>query len=156
MFNKKKRHYKDKILITQKKIYDVEFLLSQYKLMREGFRVEYDRIKEELDAINTYKELIQSVGMEKAKELMKNAEKAMEARNEKADYKLNDEEKEVIQTMTNNAKGKEDDIARLKKQMETLDMQMDGPLPAGQTSVRQTIDNLKSVVDMLKDMIKSI
>lgn len=156
MFNQKKRHYKDKILVTKKKIWDVEFLLAQYKLMREGFRVEYDRIKEELDAVNTYKELIESVGMEKAKELMKNAEKAMEARNEKSDYKLNDEEKEVVETMKKNAQGKEDDIARLKKQMETLDMQMDGPLPAGQQSVRQTLDNLKSVVSMLKDQIKSI
>lgn len=160
MFNKQKRHYKSKIETTWKKIWDIQFLLAQYKLMREGFRVEYDRIKEELDAINTYKALIENRGIEVAKELMTKADQAMIARDEKTDYVRTDEDNALIETLAKNAKAKEDDVARLKKQMETLDLQTDGQeggmLPNGEPSVKKTQENLRQVVDMLQEQIKSI
>lgn len=46
MFNQKKKHFKDKLYITNQKIWDNEFLILQLREMREGFRREYDRIKE--------------------------------------------------------------------------------------------------------------
>ena len=66
----KKQHYKNKLEVTQKKIWDMEFLLEQYKLMKEGFRVEYDKISEMLDGVETYVFLIRKFGLEEARETM--------------------------------------------------------------------------------------
>jgi len=52
LFNAKKKHFKKKLEGVQKRIWDIEFLRSEYKATREGFRSEYDRLKELQDAAN--------------------------------------------------------------------------------------------------------
>lgn len=47
---KQKKHYADKVAMTQKKIWDLQFYKRQLENEKESFRVEYDRIKESVDA----------------------------------------------------------------------------------------------------------
>ena len=152
-----KKHYKAKILVTQKKVWDLEFLKDQYLLMREGFRNEYDSTKERIDALVSYKDLITRMGMEKAKEMMKNPEKVHEALRDKAEnIQLSQEERDTIETLEKDIKAKTEDTERLKKQMETLDMQMEGPLPAGQNCLNEQIEGLRTIGGLLKDKIKKL
>jgi hypothetical protein len=151
----KKKHFKNKMEITQKKIWDLEFLLEQYKLMKEGFRIEYDKISEMLDGVETYEFLIRKLGLEEAKETMKDAELSYKIKSEKKDDKdkeLNKEEQDILTSLQNEIKGKKDDMEKLKKQMKDVDIMIEGdpeqPASIG-TSVLQQISNLKSVFDML-------
>lgn len=165
MINKKK-HYENKIEVTQKKIWDMEFLLHQYKQMREGIRVEYDRLKEARDATITYKTLLQFYGTEKAKELMKNAEeayRAKEATNELKPINLTDEESELIKSLDEDYTKKTEDLTQMEKQMGAIDKMVSGTFAPGEKSplgsdqsVEATIENLHSVVTMLKDEIKKL
>jgi hypothetical protein len=158
----KKRHFKNKLEVTQRKILDVEFLLDNYKQMREGFRTEYDRIKEELDGVETYEFLIKKLGVEEAKEVMKDAEKSYKLRDEMKDEKdkeLNKEEEDILTNLKNNIVGKKNDMEILKKQMKDVDVMIEGdpeqPASVSQ-SVNQNLSNLRSVIDMLRQIIKKL
>lgn len=123
-----KRHYKDKILVTQKKRADVEFLKHQYKLMREGFRVEYDRLREQEDACNV------RIDQEKAKE---------------------DQDKTIIEQLEKLKEKYKPDLEGLKRQMTDMDLMIEGPVKPEQQPrpVNEVIENLRSVEGMLKEML---
>jgi hypothetical protein len=164
----KKKHYKYKVEVTQKKIWDMEFLRNQYKMMREGIRVEYDRLKEARDATNTYRTLLKFYGEDRAKELMKNAEEAFNARiaTEKGEVKerqLNEEEKGLVNALDTDYKNKTEDLEQLERQMEAIDKMVEGAYKPGEKSplgmdqsINATIENLYTVVDMLKQEIKKL
>jgi hypothetical protein len=152
----KKKHFQGKLEATWRKLWDVEFLLEQYKMMREGFRVEYDKIKELLDGVVTYEFLIRKLGLDSARELMKNADLAYKNREEMKDDKdkdLTKEELDILTSIQNEIKGKNDDMDRLRKQMKDVDLMIEGdpeqPLSMNK-SVNQNISNLRSVIDMIK------
>ena len=156
----KKKHFRNKLEVTQKKIWDLEFLLAQYRLMKEGFRVEYDKISEMLDGVETYEFLIRRFGVEEAREIMKDAELSYKKREEHnlgdPDKELNKEEQDILTSLQNEIKGKKDDMERLQRQMKDTDIMIEGdpeqPASVG-TSVLQQIGNLKSVFDMLKGKV---
>src|SRR3990167_10216726 len=100
-----KQHYSNKIQIIKKKILDVEFLVEEYKMTREGFRTEYDRMKEMQDACVVRTE---------------------------EENKKEDKDKDVIAQLKKLKEKYDPDILKLQKQMETIDLQIDGPLPNGQ------------------------
>ena len=124
-----KRHYNNKIQIIRKKILDVEFLVDEYKMTREGFRTEYDRIKEMQDAC------VVRIEEENKKE---------------------DKDKDVIAQLTKLKEKYDPDILKLQKQMETIDLQIDGPLPNGQQCLKETMEGLRTVIDLLKRKISKL
>jgi hypothetical protein len=156
----RKKHFKKKIEVTMRKIWDMEFLLDQYKQMREGFRIEYDRIKELIDGVETYEFLIRKLGADKAREFMRNAEASYNKRDELKDAKdidLSKEDKDILTSVSNDVKGKRDDISRLERQIKDVDLMIEGDpeQPASVTqSVQQNISNLKSVIESLKEIVK--
>src|SRR3990167_6583881 len=133
MFNSEKRfakrHYNNKIQIIRKKILDVGFLVDEYKMTREGFRTEYDRIKEMQDACVV----------------------RIEGENKKED-----KDKDVIAQLTKLKEKYDPDILKLQKQMETIDLQIDGPLPNGQQCLKETLDGLRTVIELLKRKIAKL
>lgn len=161
----KKKHYQNKIEVTYKKIWDMEFLRNQHKMNREGIRVEYDRQKEAIDAVETYVDLIKYYGVEKAKELMKDAEKAYQARHDdnKKEVTLAQEDKDMLESLEKEAKAKKEDLERMEKQMQSIDKMIDGPLGEGEMTplgtdkpLNEILDGLRAVIEMLKDEIKKL
>lgn len=131
MYNKRfaKKHYKDKRDIVYKKILDIEFLVDEYKQTREGFRNEYDRIKEMQDACEV------RIAAEKAKE---------------------DSDKTILQQMKKLHDKYDPDIKKLEAQMEAIDKQIEGPLPQGQQTLVETMDGLRAVSQLLISKIKRL
>ena len=129
--NKKKQHFKKKLEGVQKRIWDIEFLRSEYKATREGFRVEYDRLKELQDAANV------RIASEKEKE---------------------DPDKTIIEQLEKLKERYDPDMQQLKKQMDNMDLLIEGPAPEGspQQPLNTTIDGLRSVMVRLKDFIKHV
>ena len=124
-----KKHLKKKILVTKWKIWDIEFLRDQFKLTREGFRVEYDRLGELIDAANT------RISQEKEKE---------------------DPDKTIMEQLENLKNRYEPDREKLKHQMATIDTQIEGPAPAGGSCLNENIENLRTVVGLLQERIKKL
>ena len=133
MFSKrtKKNHFKDKLWGVQRKIWDVEFLKDQYKLTREGFRAEYDRLKELEDAANV------RIEAEKTKE---------------------DPDKTIIEQLTKLKERYDPDMGQLKKQMAQMDLLIEGPAPEGSQNrpLNETIDGLRTVQSLLKEIINKL
>ena len=126
-----KKHFKSKITNTQKKIWDIIFLRDQYKLTREGFRAEYDRLKELEDAANV----------------------RIEAENVKPDP-----DKTIIEQLSKLKERYEPDMLQLKKQMSQMDLIIEGPAPEGsqQRPINEQIDGLKQVIQLLKDKVAQL
>jgi phenylalanyl-tRNA synthetase alpha subunit len=129
--NAKKQHFKKKLEGVQKRIWDVEFLRSEYKATREGFRSEYDRLKELQDAANV------RIASEKEKE---------------------DPDKTIIEQLTKLKERYDPDMDQLKKQMDNMDLLIEGPAPQGspQQPINTTLDGLRSVMVRLSEVIKKI
>lgn len=124
----KKRHYSRKIQVTKMKMWDVEFLREKMRMMREGFRVEYDRIKEIVDAATI------RLAAEKEKQ---------------------DPDKTICTNLENLIKRHEPDMQQFIKQMEGIDAQIEGPLE-GQTSLNDTIDGYRTVMGLLRDFKRKL
>lgn len=96
---RKRWHLKRKMEMTQKKIWDLEFLREKMRSVREGFRVEYDRIKEMLDA----------------------AERRIKQEREKEDP-----DRTIIESMERMKDRFEPDMKQLEEQMGSIDKQIEG------------------------------
>ena len=94
-----KRHLKNKLLGNEKSLWDVDLLRNKYKAMREGIRLEYNRLQEREDGI------IQRVKTEKEKD--------------KPDKEILDGLQKAQDKVT-------PDIAQLKSQMGEIDTMIDG------------------------------
>lgn len=120
----KKRHYTGKMFNLKRKIWDVEFLREKMKMMREGFRVEYDRITEIVDAAK------------------------LRLKTEKENT---DPDKTTCTNLENLIKRHEPDLEQLKKQMEGIDGQIEGP-----QGLDEAIDGYRTVHGLLKDFKRKI
>ena len=122
-----KKYYSGKLNQIKGRILDAEFSITQAKGVREGFRNEFDRIKEMQDAC------VVKMEEEKTKE---------------------DPDKTIIDNLTKLKKKYDPDIQKLSKQMETIDMQINGPYPNGEQCMQDTLEGLISVTEELKKLIK--
>ena len=129
--SQKKKHFKRKLESVFKKIWDVEFLVGEYKKTREGFRMEYDRLREMIDAFNT------RIKLEKEKE---------------------DKDKTIIEQMEKAIERYAPDMDQLKKQMAQMDLLIEGPAPVEQANrpLNETLDNFRGVVATLKEIIRKL
>ena len=123
---KKRLHYKDKIYVMYKKVWDLEFLKEKFKAMREGFRIEYDRIKEIDDAAK-----------------LKYEELKRQDRNE--------ENQKIIDSMKRMREKNKPDIKQLEEQMASIDQQIEG-----QDGVDEKIDSYRTVIALLKEHKKKL
>ena len=92
-------HYGRKMRVTEMKRWDLEFYKVKLKEVREGQRMEYDRIKETLDAAKTRLE------REKAKE---------------------DGDKTIKENLAKLIEQQTQDTKNLETQMQTIDNQIEG------------------------------
>lgn len=136
----KKRHLKSKVEVTQKKIWDFEFYRRQLENEKEGIRLEYDRIKEALDA----------------------ATLRLKIENEKP---ADQQDKQVIANLENLVKKYTPDMEQMKGQMSAIDFQIDGyemddPENPGQKvrkqGVKEMIEQHRSLMGLLNEYRDSV
>lgn len=91
-------HYRKKTQVLRWKIWDAEFIRVQHKSMREGIRMEYDRLQEIIDACRT------------------------RIKNENESGKPN---KDVIANMDKTIKDREPNVTQFKNQMDAIDQEIE-------------------------------
>jgi len=134
MFNKQKRHFKDKLVGVEKMIWDLEFKRAKTMMVREEIRQVYDQVKSKLYS----KE--EQIKQQKETPTMEAGEIA----------RL-DDDKVLL----------EKDIKRYEEQMAGLDIEVNGAAPSqdypeGIQGINVQIDSLHELKGMVKDYIKSI
>ena len=134
MFNKQKRHFKEKLAGVEKTIWDMEFKRFKTLEIREDIRKEYDNTRSKC---HTLSEQIKQHKLEK---------------------KLN---KAEIAKIEDQLTLLERDRLRFEEQMKAIDIEVKGAkasmdYPNGVAGINQTIDSLRELKDMLRDYIKTL
>lgn len=97
---RQRKHFKQQILFTYKKLWDVEFLRKRFKNEREQFRKQYDKLKEHQVQGET------RLGEEKSKK---------------------EPDKGIIKTLEDTLARIAPDIEQLQNKMHEIDKQIEGP-----------------------------
>lgn len=146
---RKKRHIKKKIKISYMKLWDLEFFVQKMKAMREGFRMEYNHLKETDDAAKEYQKLLQKYDKDYASEIMKQRPDTIREILEKPNNpKYERENKAIIDTLQEQIKTRITDITQLEKQIESADEQ-----------IKQSQDGVKSyrtLIEMLYEYRRKV
>ena len=150
---KKRRHYKHKIDLTQRQIWDLEFLREKTRAVRESIRMDYDRIMEVNLAKKYFRNLIEAFGLERASELLKQGPEVSQPLLDKQTTKaiLNPEEQNVLNALNEQIDGFDKDITQYKTQMDSFDGE------TGQIAVINTkIEGFQTVMGLLKQYVAKI
>ena len=134
LFNKQKKHFKDKLQGVQRMIWDLEFKKAKTQSIREDIRVEFDNLKGKLNTLETQIETQKKTP-------------TMEA----GDIARLDDNKVLL----------DKDIERLLGQMKGLDLEVSGSkktseYPDGVQGIDQQLDALRELQLMLKAYIKEL
>lgn len=134
LFNKQKKHFKDKLSGVQKMIWDLQFKKAKTQSIREDIRMEFDNLKGKLNALET------QIESQKKTPTM-----------EAGDIARLDDNKVLLNR----------DIERLLGQMKGLDIEISGSkkteeYPDGIQGIDQQLDALRELQLMLKAYIKEI
>lgn len=151
----KQKHFKQKIEITHKKIWDLEFLRINLGDTREGFRKQYDRMTEERQGyeirIGKLKELCGELYPKAETELLMREKlnpQELEAHLEKTasapDLAMALEKVAEVRLCETRIASYDTDIAQLKEQMDGVDNQIQG-----EGGINSTIDGYRSVAGLL-------
>ncbi len=142
---RKRYHYWKKRRIIEMKMLDFEFLRLETQDVREGFRMDYDRMKESRDAIDHYRALINKVGMEKASEIGKLGPEKTQEILAGTDMKHNLEQKDrdVIKNLEEKWQQYNTDMAQLEKQMTDIDGQIDG--------INEKVKGFRYVIELMEN-----
>lgn len=129
--NEKKDHFKGKMKLTKMKIWDLEFMIGQLRTLREGWRQEYDRLQEQVDAATA------RLADEKAKA---------------------DGDKTIIDNLTKLLERYAPDIEQLKKNMEGIDRQIDGyeDTEGHHEGMRDTVEAHRSNLGLIREFVRSL
>lgn len=152
----KKNHIKQKIEISYKKMWDLEFLRLNLGETREGFRKQYDRMTEERQGyeirIGKLKELCGDLYPKAEAEILMRLSlnpQELEAHTAKTeitpDLAVAIEKVQEVRLCEQRIQSYDNDIAQLKEQMDGTDTQIQGD-----GGVNQTIEGYRSVIDLLK------
>jgi len=125
---RRKNHFKLELLSRQRQLWNHEFLLAKARAEREGFRMEYDRMKERLEQVQ------QKLEMEREKK--------------QQDTKILKNLKKLLRQL-------KPDVKQLEERLKALDVWIEGPKvdpdTGMDTSIKAAMDSLRSVIEMLKD-----
>src|SRR3990167_3622679 len=132
LFNKQKKHFKDKLQGVQRMIWDLEFKRAKTQSIREDIRVEFDNLKGKLNALES------QIETQKKTPTM-----------EVGDIARLDDNKVLL----------DKDIERLLGQMKGLDLEVSGSkktseYPDGIQGIDQQLDALRELQLMLAAYIK--
>jgi len=117
-----RRHYKEKVYGTlYRKLWDVQFLREKMKAIREGFRIEHDRIKEIINGCNTRLEMEQN-------------------------KPATEQDQKTIENLKANIEKLKPDLEQLEKQMQGIDGQVEG-----QGGINESIDGFQTAIELLKE-----
>lgn len=129
--SQEKKHFQDKILLTRKKMWDLEFVRKQLKQLREEWRSQYDRLKEQEDAA------VLRLEQERAKE---------------------DPDATIVANLENLIKRQTPDLEQFKKNMQAVDSRIEGGEgPEGhQDGINETLEGHRANLALLEEHIKTL
>lgn len=160
--NKKRKHFKDRLKGVYAALWDSEFQREKLEHIREGFRMEFDKVFEHLEAKKTLKELVEKHGFDIATLLIKaGPEKIMDSKRESEKAKIENElkiklnqatltekDKEAIDNLSRQIEPFEADIKQLKSQIDNIDKGID--------ETNEKIQGLIELEKMVKEFMKKI
>jgi hypothetical protein len=150
----------------RKKIWDLEFLKDKLKAMRESFRIEFDRLKELSDATSRrlygekyeffYIATNDKIEVASLPIMISDIEKLPDEPKETRDFRFykkrkGNPDKDICDSLDKAIKRYQEDIDQLKKQMDGIDGQIEGP-----GGVNESIDGLRTVHTLLKEHMNKI
>jgi len=144
-------HISDKVFVTKKKIWDIDFYLNQLRSQREAVRRQYDTVKEQTDAPDIFAKLIRRLGLKEAQEAMKDLDNARHKMEELPEKELAEVDATIVANLDKKVEGGKADLQQLEKQLETIDQQIESP-----GGVVESMANLRSVQDSLRQYRKRI
>ena len=151
---RKIRHYKHKIDLTEMQIWDLEFLREKTKAVREGIRMDYDRINELNGAKKLFRDLIVVFGVNEASELLKVGPDKSQAELEKhkGEIKsLSENEQKALDALNSQIADFDKDVKQMQEQMDSFDGD------AGQINqINQKIEGYQTVKMLMKQYIKQL
>lgn len=165
-------YFTKKIREKRTQIWDREFTKRFLSESREGLRIEYDRLNEELHAAQRrlvaelYKVIESEYGTEMdIRTIAITAEEIEKLPTEKTKdtryYKVvkQDPDKTIVETLTKQIERMKPDVAQLQEQMQALTQRIEGPLKDDQGidhSLNASMDDLRTVIKLLQDHRKNL
>lgn len=127
----RKEHFRQKLEGTTKMMWDLEFKIYKTQEIREDVRKEYDNTKQRIEVLNTR---LKSLPEDKTK--------------------WSDEDKRLEDQKALLTRDQE----RYEQQMKNLDIEIEGTKPTndypdGVNGIRQQLDSLRELTEMLRDWI---
>ena len=163
MFDQRKRHFKSRIKVLKKKIWDFEYLKYEMKSMREGFRMQYDRMREEMDACKRrlagekwsfyYIASGDEIGYREIPILPDDFENLPDEQKDTKDFRFYKKtkanpDKDVVKNLEVKIQQYSDDIAQITKQMEAVDGQIEGP-----KGYNEQLDGFKTAINLINEYL---
>ncbi len=133
--NRKQKHFKEAVANLEKKMWDTEFMVTKRREEREGYRTEYDRLNEMLDAATA------RLAVEKQKE---------------------DPDKTISQSLQSKIDSTTQDVDQLKLKMGQIDKEIDGfeyeeqGQPIRQQGLIETIDGYRTLIELVRKHIGTL
>lgn len=168
----KKWYFHKKIQEKKKQLWDREFTKRFLGEQREGMRIEYDRLNEQLDAAKRrlcqekyeviYSESGDKVDVRTVPISPDEIESLETKKNEKSRYHKvvkEDPDKTIIENLEAKIVQLSPDVEQLKAQIQQITTRIEGPLRDEQGndhSLNGSSDDLRTVIKLLKDHIKSL
>lgn len=127
----KKKHFKKARHASYRKIWDLEFVKNQLKMMRENWRAEYDRTQEQVDAATL------RLSEEQKKE---------------------DPDKTIIENLTKALEKWKPDIEELKKRMDGCEKQIEGydNSEGHNEGINDTIEGHRANIKLIEVHLKNL
>lgn len=168
-------YFHKKIQEKRQQIWDREFTREVLLQQREGMRVEYDRIKEQVDAANRriceekyevfYSESGDKVDIRTVPITAEEIESLPTKKSDKSRYhkKLKeDPDKTILENLTKTVEKLTPDLKQLEDQMLQIEQRVEGPLihpddpSKTDNSLNGSAEGLYSLIDMLKKHMKNL
>lgn len=168
----KKWYFYKKIQEKKKQLWDREFTKKFLGEQREGIRIEYDRLNEQLDAAKrrlcaekyelVYSESGDKVEIRNAPISADEIEGLDTKKSEKSRFHKivkEDPDKTIVTNLEEKIKQLSPDVEQLKTQMQQLTQRIEGPLTdenGVDHSLNGSSSDLRTVIDLLRNHMKSL
>lgn len=164
--SKKKRHFKKRFQGTEAALWDMEFQKDKLRQIREGFRMEFDKINENYEGRKRFAALIRKYGLELATKIKDYSPDLVDRalnkfeRDETEEIKKSlgltelkgtntEQDKKAIGNLEKQIEPIEKEVNQLKTQMGAIDNEIEGL-----GGVNEKIEGMIELTKMLKEFIK--
>lgn len=164
LFDPKRKHFKKRLKGVLAAYWDLEFQKFKLQEVREGLRMEYDKLAEQISINQTFLKVLEKYGFDIANMIQKDSNELVELALREGEEEevrkkigikklepikeLNEKDKKIAENLKNQIKPLEDDVIQLKKQMDEMDKETE--------EIEKRIGSLIELQKMVKEFIKNL